>query len=596
MPTTAKPRRYLGETRIRRKTVEEHKEDGTFRADRHTSPPPKIDTKPRIRLPSLKATKPWIRSEADERAIANGCRFSERLAEFVVGWIKKYLRHSEGRWAGEPFELMDWQRDELFYPLFGWVRRSPETDKIIRRYRRVYVEIPKKNGKSPTAAVIGTYMLAGDGEPGAKVFSVATTKEQARIVHDHAIHMVEDAPDLLANSKINRTTQHILFKPTRSTYVVISSMFRGAEGLNGNCAILDELHAWRGDQLYRALKPMFASRLEPILFQITTAGTDMQSVCRQQHEYARGVVSGDIWDDGFLPLIYAADKEDDWRAEETWTKANPSIGVTVLRSDLHETFNEEKTTAAGQASFKRYRLNIWATAENPWLNMDAWARCESPFTEESLEGRPCWAGLDLSKSGDMTALALCFPPDPDGEDVYQQLVYFWLPEDTVKSRRHLAAYEDWVRRGHIGLMPGGECDYEFVIERIVELKTRFKLRELLYDEMFARPVCQELEEKHGIKRRAFPQTIVAYSHPTTEYERLVNQGRLRHNGNPVLTWQAGHVKVKMDANRNIRPLKQTRGDYRSVDGIVAGIMALAGALDGMSQPENVYLKRGFRRL
>lgn len=569
-----------GEHRTPKKTLEEHKRDGTYRKDRHEPPPPPIESKPKLaNLPTKAESERWCRSEADERALANGCRFSEQLADFVVGWIRKYIRHSEGRWAGDPFELMPWQRDELFYPLFGWVKKHDETGAIVRRYNRVYVEVPKKNGKSPTAAAIGTYMLAGDGEQGAKVFSAATDRRQAGIVHGHAINMIEDAPALVANSKINRSNQHILFKPTRSVYAVISSEFRGGEGLNGTCAILDELHVWQGDRLYRALRWMFAARLEPILFQITTAGEDMQSVCRQQHDYAQGVLSNDIHDDGFLPVIYAADKDDDWRAEKTWETANPSIGVTVLKSELQESYQEAKATASGQAAFRRYRLNIWATAENPWLNMDAWNRCESPFTEESLEGRPCWAGLDLSKSSDMTALALCFPPMPGGEDVYQQLVYFWLPEDTVTRRRHLAAYQDWVSRGFVGLMPGSECDYEFVIERIVALKARFDLQEVLYDEMFARPVCQALEEKHRIKRRAFAQTIVAFSHPTTEYERLVNQGRLRHNGNPVLTWQAGHVKVKTDANRNIRPLKQLHGDYRSIDGIVAGIMALAGALE-----------------
>ncbi len=568
------------------KPIEDHILEGTYRKHRHgPAPTPLTLHKPVVtRLPTKKDTKKWIRSEADERAVANGCRFSEELAAYFVEWIVKYCRHSEGFWAGKPFEPMDWQRNELFYPLFGWVKKGakPFDGLIVRRFRRVYVEIPKKNGKSPTGAVIGTYMMAGDGEVGAKVFSIATDKKQAGICHTHAIHMVEDSPELSALCKINHTTQLIVFNPTRSKYSVVAKVPGGAEGLNGNCAILDEVHAWYGDKLFRAVKYMGRSRPSPIIFQITTAGDDMQSVCRQQHDYGRGVLSGDIHDDGFLPVIYAADRDDDWTDEKTWEKANPSLDHLISRDTLREDCNEAQNSPRLISTFKRYGLNIWGTAENPWLRMDKWARCAAKFTEEDLAGQPCWAGLDLSKCLDMTALALVFR-DPDLSDLYRQLVYYWLPEDTVRERAHLASYREWERLGFLEVTPGDSCDYAFVRKRIVAIKEMFDLQELVYDPQYAEYFTDELEKDYGIARVEFRQGMLSYAEPTSEYERLVTSGKLLHNDNPITNWQAGHVMVKTDENKNIRPVKQKHGDYRTIDGIVGGVMALSRVLAGGPQ-------------
>ncbi|HRF01691.1 MAG TPA: terminase large subunit, partial [Pirellulaceae bacterium] len=213
----------------------------------------------------------WIRSEADEEAVRRGMRFDQRLVDRVVAFGARLLRHCEGPSAGLPFTLMDWQHDQLFGPLFGWQRWSEHYQRWVRRYDRVYVEVAKKNGKSPTGAYIGLYELVGDEEPGAKVFSAATDKDQASIVHGHAINMAESSPRLMDLLRINRTTKAISFPQNRGVYRVISSNPRGQEGLNANCIIADELHVWRGRELWDAIKYAFASRPEPIFFAITTA-------------------------------------------------------------------------------------------------------------------------------------------------------------------------------------------------------------------------------------------------------------------------------------------------------------------------------------
>jgi phage terminase large subunit-like protein len=502
------------------------------------------------------------------------------LAEYVLEWIRTYLRHSEGAdWAGKPFEPMDWQRDDLFLPLFGWVRAHEERGGFVRRYNRVYCEVPKKSGKSPTGSVIGTYTWAGDGEPGAKVFSAATDKDQASIVHIHAMNMVQDAPELSRRTKINATTRRMVFLPTRSVYSVVSgrsSEHRGREGLNAHCTISDELHAWKGDQLYNAMRYMYASRREPINFQITTAGEDMQSVCRQQHDYARAILKGEFVDDGFLPIIYAADRDDDWTDEEVWEKANPSLGTTVFLTEMRQSCNEAKQSPRAVSAFKRYRLNIWATAEEAWLDQDKWAACEASYTEKDLAGQTCWAALDLAKTLDMTALALIFPPNEDG--MWHQLVYFWMPEETVAKRQHLADYRGWQQAGWLEVTPGGECDYEFVRKRLLELREVFDIKGVVYDPKFADYFMQRLEEEDGIERVKFDQTVKNYSDPASEYERLISTGQMLHNGNPILTWQAGHIVVQCKANGALMPTKAKKGDYRTIDGIVASIMALAEAM------------------
>jgi phage terminase large subunit-like protein len=593
MAETAKPKHAGGRPRgVSGEAVEQHKLDGTYEARRHDPhykdrDKPLSLVKPKLEsLPTLKDTKRWIRNAADERAVANGCRFSEELADYTVTWIRTYLRFTEGIWAGKPFELMDWQRDELFYPLFGWVKLSttpPFDGLFIRRFNRTYCEVPKKNGKSPTGAAIGTYMWAGDGETGANVYSAATDRDQASIVHTHAIEMVEAAPELKARCKINRTNRHMHYRPAHAVYRVVSSRAAGAEGLNGNCAILDELHAWQGDVLYNALRYLFAARAEPILFQITTAGDDMDSVCRQQHDYADAVIKGDIEDDAFLPILYGAGPDDDVFDEAIWEKANPSLDHIVSRDELGQALLEAKGSPGRLASLKRYRFDIWGTAENPFLSHDKWATCVEDYDEASLAGKPCIAALDLSRVVDMTALLALFPSE-DEPDVYRQLAWFWLPEDTIESRKHLAPFQQWVDDGWIIPTPGGEVCYPDIKAKILELKTQFDLRALLYDPMFATSMTQELEEEHGIIRVEFRQLPKSYAEPTAEYERLVNMGGMRHNGNDVLTWQAGNCTVVETESKCLRPVKRKRGDYRTVDGIVAAIMALSGTMGDQMKP------------
>jgi phage terminase large subunit-like protein len=571
-----------------KKSVDEHLRDGTYRRSRHGEkfdPGTVFHPRPEHLPPEERCVPEWCKTiwqargvwtPQDDLAIEQGCWFDPRFARHFWQFGRRYLRLWEGsQWAGQPFRLMRWQFVDVFAPLFGWFRWDDEWKRPVRRFNRTYIEVAKKNGKSPMAAYVGAYMMAADGEPGGKVFSAASSKDQASIVHEHAIQMVRNSTELLNRCKINGTTKTISWLPDQSAYRALSSEAGTSEGLNGHCCIADELHIWFGRKLWDALRYMGASRPQPISFVITTAGDDTQSVCFEQREYALSVARGDVEDIGFLGYVRAAHPNDDPGDPETWAKANPSMGVTVRRSDLETTYKEACKSAAALSSFKRYRLNIWGTAETPWLDMDAWDECRTDFSEGDLADVPVYAGLDLSKSRDMTALTLMAPM---GEGVFWQLAYFWLPEDTVRKYRHRMDYEAWIKAGWLRTVPGSSMSSIDIRAAIVPVLEQFDVRQIVYDPYAARELVEKLTDEDGHVCLEFPQTIVRFAEPTATYEQLVLQRKLRHNGNPVLRWQAETCQVKADVNKNIRPVKRQHGDVRTIDGIVAGVMGLSAAM------------------
>lgn len=323
------------------------------------------------RRAQLEGWAKFIRSESDERALLAGYTFNEKRALRCVNFFPAFLRHSKGDFGGKPFELLDWQRDDLVYPLFGWLRPNGT-----RRYTRSYVEIPKKNGKSTIASGIGLYLLVGDREQGAEVYCAATDKKQANIVQGEAAVMVDASPALAEVLRVHRSSSTINFHATNSFMRALSGEAAGNEGWNAHAIIVDELHKWHGRKLWDALKWAFAARRQPLLFVITTAGDDPLSVCRQQHDYALGVNDGTIPDLNFFGYVRCAEDDDDWLDPATWRKANPSLGITMDEARFAEDVLEASKTPESQASFKRYRLNVWNAGENSWLKPASWKACQ----------------------------------------------------------------------------------------------------------------------------------------------------------------------------------------------------------------------------
>lgn len=577
-----------GRSGRKRKSIDEHVAAGTYRADRH-GPIPSVQSTDLASRPQPRAKsacgrpQKWSRSAADEYAISNGCWFDEQQAAYVVDWFRAHLHLSDSIWSGQPFELQPWQRDEIIYPLFGWMRKD-ERGQVVRRFNSTYIQIPKKNGKSTLASGIGLYMLVGEGNRGNEVYSAATDKEQAGIVHGEAIRMVQASPKLSACLKINHTTRHLYNTELGITYKAVASRPAGNEGLKGNCAIIDELHAWNGDELWNALKYMGRAWPERLIFIITTAGDDQESVCYRQYETAKAVQSGAIQTDKLLVCIHEAAPGDDIRDEAVQRRANPSLGHTILKSDLDDDIAEAEKSARTLAVLKRYRFNVWTTTTAAWLDPHAWAAAAESVEDGELIGLPCWSALDLARTRDSSAFSMLFRC---GEFLYLKS-HFWLPEAAAEKWDHLVSFRDWAEAGWLTLTPGDVTDYRQIEQDVTGLIQSYGVRQVAFDPHYAEEVTQRLVEGTGCERLAFPQTIVSFGRPTAEFERMLISGELKHDGNPMLAWQASHVQTWSDFNQNIRPVKPKRDSHKTVDGIVTGVMAVGTMLREPAPPESVY--------
>jgi phage terminase large subunit-like protein len=531
-----------------------------------------------------KITQSWIRNRSDDIAVENGCRFDSARAAHILGFFRDHLKFYEGDSAGKNFDPLPWQVD-LLSRAFGWVRHSVDWGRDVRRFRKVIVFAPKKNGKSPIAAGVGLYLFLFDGEQGQKVFSCARDGRQAKIVHTHASMMTKKSKALNAECKINKSTGRISHASSNSFYDILAGdNIPGQEGLNGS-AIIDEAHVV-DDRLAKVLEYMGASRSEPMQFIISTAGDDPESWGRREYEYGKSVESGQILDDQVLFIAYEApqDVSDDdiVNKPEIWQAANPSWGETIKEEEFRTSLARAKSKSlADWITFKRYRLNIWSTSVNPWLPMDRWSACRHEFTEDDLVGRRCFAGIDLSKTQDMSSLVLVFPDD-DGEQGFAVLPYFWLPEEMATEKNHLVSFLEWAKCGYLELTPGNGIDYRYIKRRVIELSQKFAIEKVVYDRTYADQLTQEINEETGIERVEFGQKIMNFAGPTAGFEGAVIAGKLRHNGHPIMTWQAGHTQVKTDVNMNKRPVKPKPNDVRKIDGVVAAIMAFA--LAEHSQP------------
>lgn len=510
--------------------------------------------------------------------MAEGCRFDEGKAEHVRTFFRKFLRHSKGQWAGKPFELLDWQWEGVVAPLFGWQRENGT-----RRYRKGYIEIPKKNGKSALGSGLSLYMLVGDNEPGAEVYNAAADREQASIVFTEAANMVEASPALASRLEVIRSKKQISHRLQKAWYRALSADVPTKEGLNIHFLLFDELHAQKTRDLWDTLTYGGAARRQPLFLSITTAGYDKESICYEQHNYGKSVLEWRSQDWSFFAFIAAADPDDDWKLESTWRKANPSYGVTISEDDFKESCREAQESPAKENGFRRYRLNQWTEQDVRAIPMDQWKAAKFDFKPEWFHGEPCYAGLDLASTQDVTALVLCFERD----DAYYWLPFFWVPEDACKDRerRNRTRFDEWIRRGHMYETPGAMTDYEFVKKKLNELKDIYDIREVAFDKWNASQTANDLAED-GFTMVDFGQGYKSMSEPTKKLLGLLADKRIRHDGNPCLNWMAGNFAVETDAAGNLKPSKKKSTE--KIDGIVAGIMALGRMIVAPMEQGSVY--------
>ncbi len=519
------------------------------------------------------------------RFMAADSRYDDIVADHAVRFIQN-LKHTKGIWAGTKFNLIDWQ-EQIIRDVFGTIKANG-----YRQFNTAYVEIPKKNGKSELAAAIALYLCCADGEERAEVYGCATDRQQASIVFDVAADMVRMCPALAKRCKILAASKRISFKPTNSFYQVLSSEAFSKHGFNVSGVVFDELHAQPNRKLFDVMtKGSGDARTQPLFFLITTAGNDMNSIGYETHQIALDILEGRKVDPTFYPIIFGAKESEDWTSPEVWQKVNPSLGVTIDISKVHDACNKAKNNPAEENSFRQLRLNQWVKQEVRWMPMEKWNACAGEVRERDLLGRVCYAGLDLSSTTDLTAFVLVFPP-LDDDDKFQVLPYFWLPEETIdlRVRRDHVQYDLWARQGFLQTTEGSVIHYSFIEKFISRLGEKFDIREIAFDRWGAMQISQDLGEL-GFTMVQFGQGYGSMSPPTKELMNIVLEKRIVHGGHPVLNWNVDNVFIETDASGNIKPSKKKSTE--KIDGVVALIMALDRAVRvGNVSTESVYDSRG----
>lgn len=526
-------------------------------------------------------TKRWIQNASDERAASRGCRFDGYRADHVCEFFETTLVLYEGERAGQPFSLMEWQRD-LLSRLFGWVRFSDFYGREIRRFKQASVWKPKKNGKSPTLAGIGCYLLYCEGEGGQKIYTAAKDGKQARIAHEHAMQMVLQNELLSRISKVHRGTGEIYFPEIHGTYGILAGdNIKGQEGRNASI-LVDETHVV-DERLAKVIRYAGISKAEGLFAEFSTTGDDTESYGKKQQDYGRTVESGEVDDDSFLfhcheaPLT--ASDEDLCNDRSLWYAANPALGVILDEAEFAASLTQARTKGvADWRTFKMYRFNHWTESVGAWLSPEDWRKARVSATWQDFAGEPCWVGLDLSKARDTTAAVFVFKEGEADESTFTLVPFFWLPKNEAERIGHKVPYLEWAKSGAIRLIDGKAVDYQVVLSDLVELCGAVDVRTVCFDKHYAENLTQELADECGMERREFPQTMTEFAGPTATFERLLLDGKLKHSGNPVFDWHAKNVAVKTDLNNNKRPVKPKDDDVRKIDGIVAAIMGLAAAI------------------
>ena len=518
------------------------------------------------------------------RFMAETSHYDKNAADFVVAFIEQ-LKHTKGEFYNKPFELIDWQ-EQIIRDVFGVLKADG-----YRQFNTVYIEVPKKCGKSELAAAVALYMLCADGEQRGEVYGCAADRDQASLVFDVACDMVRLCPALLRRCDLRPSRKTIHFGPTASIYKAVSADVAGKSGINVSALIFDELWVQKSREFYQMMTSGTSdARKNPLHFIITTAGNSKDSICYEIHQKAVDIIEGRKFDPHFYPVIYGAADDDDWTDPKVWYKANPSLGITIDEEKVAAACEQAKQNPAEEYAFRQLRCNQWQNTSIRWMQMDKWDACAFPVDPKELEGRDCYGGLDLSSTCDLTSFVLVFPPDDKENGLYHILPFFWLPEDTLKDRvrRDHVPYDIWNRQGYINVTPGNVVDYGYIRKTINELGEKYRIHEIAFDRWNAEHIAQELDDD-GYTLCKYGQGFKDMSPAAKDLMRLTLQKRLAHGGHPVLRWNMDNITIKMDEAENIKPDKARSTE--KIDGAVATMMALERAVVAYD-PSSVYDTRG----
>lgn len=488
------------------------------------------------------------------------------------------LKLEEGKFAGQRFVMQHWQR-RIVQRVYGDLNEEGK-----RKVRTVFVMVPRGSGKTTWAAALGLLHLVGpEREAGGQVAVAAADRDQAAIAYDKARAMVEQEPILSRLVKRAPSKRLMTHPGSRSTYKALSHETAGKHGYSISCLIADEVHAWPKRELWDVLRGSMGKREAPLTIVITTAGRGVHGLAYELYAYAKKVLSGEVDDPSFLPVLFETDRDADWQDEEVWKRVNPALaGGFRSLTEMRDAARQAAEIPAQREAFKQYYLNVWSDgAPDPWLDMSVYDRCGGEIDEAGLDGRECFLAGDLSSTQDLTALVAAFP---DGDDGYILKSWFFCPADNLSQRqnRDQVPYLTWAREGHLIATPGNVVDYSYVEDVIEEIAQRYRVLEIAFDPAMSAGIIPRLQDR-GHNVALFRQGWVSMTPAIKETERALLAGRVRHGGHPVLRWCFQNAVI--DRGRTGDTARFTKASSpEKIDGAVAAAMAIGRAHVSRLQP------------
>jgi len=498
------------------------------------------------------------------------------------------LQHTQGQWAGKPLDPDSWQIAYILAPVFGWVRRDKDSGRLVRVVNNLYVEVPRKNGKTTLAGGIGIYLTCADGERGAQVVSAATTTKQARLLFDPVRQLARHSPALA--EYVQPYATRIVHEPTSSYMEVVSSVADALHGGNIHGGLIDELHVHKNAELLDAIETGTGSRTQPLVVIITTADDGRtDTVYARKRGYIEKLAQRVLKDTSTYGVVWCADKADDPFAETTWRKANPGYGVSPTRSYMRRKAKAAQNAPAELSSFMQLHLGLRERPESSYVDLDVWDRNAGIVIESQLVGEVAYGGLDLSATSDLCSLCWLFP---DGDGGYDVLWRHWVPERAYDrlSLRTVRAADAWRRDGYLTVTQGDSVDYGFIRAQINADRERFDVRTIGYDRWNSSQLVNDLTSDEAPMVQ-LGQGYASMSAPLKQIGHVLLDGtalrpRFRHGGNPLMRWQTNNLAVRIDAAGNVKPDKENSED--KIDGWSAAVDAMAMHMSAEPERRSAY--------
>ena len=504
--------------------------------------------------------------------------FDISRANKPIRFIEQFCKHSKGEWAGKPVRLELFQKAYIS-ALFGFI----DKDTGLRKYKETLFMVARKNGKSTMLAGIALYMLIADNEPGAEVYSTATKKDQARIVFDETLNMINQSPEL--RRYLKKRKSDLWFPLTMAKFQPLGKNSDTLDGLNAHCVIMDELHSVKDRNLYEVMKQSQSARRQPITVMITTAGTVRECIFDDIYSFACGLIDGTMQDETFLPIIYELDNREEWTDPTAWQKANPGLGTIKKENDLMEKVERAKQNPVDLSGVLCKDFNIRDTNSSAWLSFDD-INNEEKFELERFRGKYAIGGADLSITTDLTCATLLMM-DPETEQRYVTQMY-WLPEDNFQKhiQEDKIPYDIWKERGLLRLCRGNSISYSDVTEWFLEMVNQHGITPawIYYDSYSAKYWVEEMES-YGFNMVRCIQGAKTLSLPMQMMGADLQAKKINYNNNPILKWCLTNTGIQMDRNGNIVPIK-SQGAKQRIDGTASMLDSYVGLYEHFNEFKN----------